>query len=337
MIRFVLTVCFLILSFHVLGAADRAMVDSAESPAPDHNFEASDVHDEVQDYTSIEFLDWSQSVASGYVESLNDSVDSFFIGAFFDEEQVEDESSGSNGRLFFSSRREDGLSPDYQLGLNLRLVLPKTRDRFKLLLETDEDEDDESESNALNTAENVTYSTALRVEVDEGENWKTSFDNGVRWAGEAVFFSRIRARRQDYFDAWKTRVLQTVSWRTDEEWGANFDTYALRPIDIEHYFRVDFNADYLLTDDFANLETGVSIFKEINYRSVMSLELEFKGNTQEYSKVSNTILSLSYRRKVFADYFYVELIPEVAWPREFEYEATPAFTILFEMILGVDK
>lgn len=331
--------CFLLLSVFLVkshGAPHQAHVIDNEPSVPDSSYVVTDEHSHVGDYTSFEFLDWTQSVATDYVENLNDGVDSFFMGAFFDDELVEDESSGSNGRLYFVSRREDGVDPDYQVGLNLRLVLPNTRDRFKLLLETDEDEDDIKESNVINTAENVTYSTAIRVEVDRGKHWKTSFDNGIRWSGEPVFFSRVRARRQDYFEFWKTRVLQTVSWRTDEEWGANFDAYALHPIDIEHYFRIDFNADYLLNDDFANLETSFSVFHEIDYRSALLLELALLGDTENYSKLSNTVLSLSYRRKVFSDYFFVELVPEMGWPRENSYQATPAFTMIFEMILGVD-
>ncbi|GAA6134985.1 hypothetical protein NBRC116188_17750 [Oceaniserpentilla sp. 4NH20-0058] len=336
--RFV--VCFFILIYFYrvcLAAPVEAGVGGNEPAAPDHLFEVTDDHAEVNDYTSIEFFDWSQAVASDYVESLNDRVDSFFMGAFFDEESVEDESSGSNGRLFFSSRREDGVDPDYRVGLNLRLVLPRTRDRFKLLLETDEDEDNDKETNVLGTTENVTYSTAIRVEVDKGQNWNTSFDNGIRWSGEPVFFSRVRARRTDYFDSWKTRLVQTVSWRTDEEWGSRFSASALRPLDIEHHFRMGFNADYLLSDDYANLDTSFSIFHELSSRSALLLDLSFFGDTQDYSKVSDTVLSLSYRRKVFSQHLFVEVVPELAWPRENEYELTPAITLLFEMILGVNN
>jgi len=322
----------------VQAAPSKAALEQNESSVPDARYQKQDDFAEVDDYTSIEFLDWTQETASSYVEGLNDGVDSFFMGAFFDdEEKIEDSSSGSNGRIFFSSRREDGVEPDYRGGINLRLVLPNTRDRFKLLLETDEDEDDSNETNVLNTTENVTYSTALRVEVDRGKNWKTSFDNGVRWSGEPVYFSRIRGRRQDYFDDWRTKVTQTVSWRTDEEWGANFRASALRPLDIEHHFRMAFEADYLLNDDYANLDLGFSLFHEINARSALLLDLTFLGSTESYSKVDSSILALSYRRKIFTQYLFLEMVPEVAWPRENSYDVTPAFTILLEMIFGVEQ
>lgn len=316
------------------SAPDTAIVQNFEPPAPDHTFEVTIEHDEVEDYKSVEFLDWSQGIASEYVESLNDGVDSFFMGAFFDDEVVEDEFSGSNGRLYFISRREDGLEPDYKVGLNLRLVLPRTRDRFKLLVETDEEQDDINETNVVDSTKNVTYSTAIRVDFKERRHWKTSWDNGVRWAGEPVYFSRVRVRRTDYFDVWRTRLLQTVSWRTDEKWGANFDASAIRPLDFTRHLRMGFEADYLLDEDFADLQTSVGIFDEISSRSAMLYRLAVYGDTQDFSKVNETVLSVSYRRKMYKQFVFAELVPEIGWPRENHFEATPAITLLVEMILG---
>lgn len=321
----------------VLSAPNEAQFFDVESSAPDHHYVVTDQHDEVEDYTSIAFLDWTQNVASDYVESLNDGVDSFFMGAFFDDEVLEDESSGSNGRVYFISRRENRLEPNYQAGLNLRLVLPNTRDRFKLLVETDENEDEVNETNVLGTTENVTYSTAIRVDFKERRHWKTSFDNGVRWAGEPVFFSRVRARRIDYFQTWRTRVLQTISWRTDEEWGARFSASAIRPLDLTRHFRMGFNADYLLNNDFAELDSSFSIFDELSPRSAMLYQIGFFGDTEDVSKLTDTVLSVSYRRKIYKHYMFAELVPELAWPIKNDYEMTPAITLLIEMILGADE
>lgn len=320
----------------IWSAPSEAQFYDVEPSAPDQHYIVTDKHDEIDDYTNVLFLDWTQGVASSYVESLNDGVDSFFMGAFFDDEIIEDESSGSNGRVYFISRRENKLEPNYQAGLNLRLVLPRTRDRFKLLVETDENEDSVDETNVLGTTDNVTYSTAIRVDFKERRHWKTSFDNGVRWAGEPVFFSRVRTRRTDYFQTWRTRILQTISWRTDEEWGARFSTSAIRPLDFTRHFRIGFNADYLLNDDFANLDSNVSIFDELSPRSAMLYRLGFFGDTEDVTKLTNTVLSVSYRRKIYKHYVFAELVPELAWPIENDFEMTPAITLQFEMIFGTD-
>jgi len=332
-----ITLQMMVMASSSWSAPEQASFHEVEPPAPDHDYVVTDDHVAVEDYKGMEFLDWSQDVASSYVESLNDGVDSFFMDAFFDDEILEDESSGSNGRIYFISRREDGLDPNYQAGLNLRLVLPRTRDRFKLLVETDENEDEVNETDVLGTTDNVTYSTAIRVDFKERRRWKTSFDNGVRWAGQPVYFSRVRTRRTDYFDIWRTKMSQTVSWRTDEHWGARFSSSAIRPIDFTKHFRMGFAADYLLDNDFAELDSNVAIFDELSPRAAMLYKLGFFGDTEDVSKLTDVVLSVSYRRKILKQYLFAELVPEVAWPRKNDFKATPAITLLLEMILGADE
>jgi hypothetical protein len=286
--------------------------------------------------SEIEVLDWSKNLASQYVESLNDGVDSFFMGAFFDDEIIEDESSGSNGRVFLTSRREKGQSLNIQSGINLKVVLPRTRDRFKLLLETDENEDGDAESSVIDTTKNVTYSTAVRVEIQDGEKWKTSLDNGVRWSGKPVYFSRIRTRRTDYFEEWRTRYLQSIYWRTDVEWGAIVDMNALTPIDFSRHFRMGFSADYNLNDDMAELRSSIAVFDEINYQSALLYQLAVFGDTKVLTRVNEAVLSISYRRKIYKSFLFAEVVPEIGFPRDLDYDATPALTFTLEMIFGPD-
>ncbi len=291
----------------------------------------------LEQQEDIIILEWSRDLAKDYVESLNDGVDSFFMGAFFDDELVNDESSGSNGRVFFTTRRVQGEGVDYQVGINLKLVLPRSRDRFKLLVETDENEDSDKESDLIGTTDNVTYSTAIRVELKDGKRWKSSLDNGIRWAGEPVYFTRIRTRRTDYLEEWRLRLLHSVSWRTDVEWGSNVSASLLRPIDLRRHFRTGFSADYLLSDDFANLKSSAAVFDELSHRSAMLYQVAVFGDTDRIAKVSNTVLTVSYRRKIYKHFVFAEIVPEVAWPREQGYEATPALNLQFEMIFGPDK
>ena len=317
------------------------LVVTQEAGAPDASFEA-EPEEEVIEETPIEILDWSRSLASDYVEDLNDGVDSFFMDAFFEDEAINDESSGSNGRLFFTTRLVKGEGVDYQMGVNLKLVLPRTRDRFKLLVETDENEDDQKETNVIGTTDNVTYSTALRVELKEGKRWKSSWDNGIRWSGEPVYFSRLRARRTDYFEDWRSRVLQTLYWRTDVEWGSDFNMSFLRPIGLHHHFRTGFGAEYILSDDFADLTSNAAIFHELSSRAAMLYKVAVFGDTDSITKVNSTVLTVSYRRKIYRHFVFAEVVPEVAWPRAEEegddnYKATPAINFRLEMIFGPDK
>jgi len=335
-----LTLTQVLLSFTVSAAPYEEDMLILEATSPDQDFQAEidnllvDKRDSSDKESNIEVLEWSRDIVSKYVETLNDGVDSFFMGAFFDEELVEDESSGSNGRVFLTTRRVIGEGVNYKAGINLKIVLPKTRDRFKLLVETDENEDRQAETDIIGTADNVTYSTAIRVELNEGRHWKTSLDNGIRWSGEPVYFSRIRARRTDYYEDWRSRFLQSIDWRTDVEWGAKLEMTALRPINFTRSFSLGFKADYNLNDDKAELESSVAIFHELDYRAAMLYQLAAFGDTEYITKVNEFVLSVSYRRKIYKNFVFAEIVPEIGFPRDLNYEYTPALNFTLEMIFG---
>ncbi|MFT6261482.1 MAG: hypothetical protein ACJAYK_002296 [Crocinitomicaceae bacterium] len=326
----------------VYGEKLSSSVILLEPPAPDSEYsdpmgEKLIGPEEVRAANDLFILDWSEDVASRYVESLNDGVDSFFMGAFFDSELIEDESSGSNGRIFLTARGGKDQPLNFQVGLNLKFALPKTRDRFKLLVETDENEDGNSESTVIGIADNVTYSTAVRVELSENKNLITSLDNGVRWEGKPVYFTRIRARRTDYFDTWRTRSLQSIYWRTDVQWGSIFSLNAIKPIDFSRSFSMGFDANYILKNDAAELESSVSIFDELSYRSALLYQLAAFGDTESLTRINKVVMSIAYRRKIYKRFLFVEVVPEIAFPRDVGYNATPAITVTLEMIFGPDK
>ena len=334
--RFSIYLFFLIFTSSVFAVPEGPAVIVEDSAPYGEIEESQEFIPEEDPEESLDFLDWSRELVFEYVESLNDGVDSFFMGDFLDDELIEDESSGSNGRIFLITRRVEGEGVDYQTGVSLKLVLPRTRDRLKLLVETDENEDEQKEGDLIGTTSNVTYSTAIRVELRDGRRWKTSWDNGVRWEGEPVYFSRVRARRTDYFGEWRSRFLQSLYWRTDDGWGAKLNTSLLRPIDFTRHFSTGFNADYLLDNDFAEMEANVAIFDELSHKSAMLYRIAVLGDTEQISKINNHVFTISYRRKIYKNFVFAEITPELAWPRESNYETTPALNFRLEMIFGPD-
>jgi len=289
---------------------------------------------ESEEEFNIRFLDWTRQLVFEYVEGLNDGVDTFFMSTFFDDELIEDESSGSNGRIYFTTRRVINEGVDYKVGVNLRLVLPNTRDRMKLIVETDEEDDGQNETNLVDTTENVTYTTALRLEVREGRRWKTSWDNGVRWEGEPVYFSRLRSRREDHFGPWKSRIVNSLYWRTDDEWGNEISNYWRLPLGDLRSLNTGFEADYILKEDITSLYSDISLFDELSHRSAMLYRFAAIGDTYKYTKVENYSFSISYRRKIYKSFVFAEITPEIAWPRESNYRDTPIINFRLEMIIG---
>jgi len=304
-----------------------------ESPSPDNEYQLPEKDD--SESWNIDMLDWSRDQLADYIEGLNDGIDTFFAETLFGDDVIDDESSGSNGRLFFKSRRVRGEpSVDYQSGVNVKLALPNTNNRFKLLIETEEDDDESKESDVLGTTDNVTYATALRFQLARSERWKTTWDNGISWEGEPVPFSRIRTRRIQYFDLWHTRFFQSLYYRTNQGWGEKTSYAAIRPIDLRHHFRFGLNASYKLDDDYFNLSNSYSIFQELSDKAIMVYRFNISGDTDSIEKVNAYTISTGYRRQLYKNFVFMDFVPEVSWPRDKNFEPTPAISFNLEMIFG---
>ncbi len=320
-------------SSFVLAAGQHPQQIQEEGAAPDDFYDFPSFKKE-QDI-KFDMLDWSRDRLSDYIEGLNDGIDTFFAETLFGDDVIDDESSGSNGRIFFTSRRVLGeKSVDYQSGVNVKLALPNTNDRLKLLIETEEDEDETKESDVLGTTKNVTYATALRVQLSRSERWKTTWDNGVSWEGEPVPFSRIRARRIQYFDLWHTRFFQSLYYRTNQGWGEKTSYVAIRPLDLTKHFNFTLNASYKLNDDYFKLNNSYSVFQEIDSRSIIVYRFGISGDTEGTEKVNSYTISTGYRQEIYGGFVYMDLVPEVSWPRSRNFEPTPGITFNLEMIFG---
>lgn len=303
---------------------DAAQVDTdsipvEQPPAPENN---------------IEVLDWSREKLSAYVEGLNDRLDYFITDTFFSDETNNENWSGSYGKFFFHTRREVHSPVDYQTGINLNLALPNTNDRLKLLVESEENDDGQRESDVLGTVDNVTYTTALRFLIRDAEDYKATWDNGVRWEGEPVPFSRLRFQRIDYFEHFRTRFYQTLYWRTNVGWGADSSYQIRTPLDLQRQFIWTLNAKYLLNNDYYDLANIWAISDEWNDKEAMLYSFSIIGDTQGYEKVTSYVSSARYRRMLYKRFVFGEIEPEVSWPREHNFEPVPAIMFRLELIFS---
>ena len=108
----------------------------------------------------------------------------------------------------------------------------------------------------------------------------------------------------------------------------------MRPIDLRRHFRTGFEADYLLDNDYADLKTYVAVFDEVSSRSAMLYNFSILGDTEGPTKVNNFLATVSYRRKIYKSFVFAEVVPELAWPRERDYDPTSAINFRLEMIFG---
>lgn len=287
-----------------------------------------------ENLTQINFIDYSHDWLSEYMDSLSHNVDGFFIDTFFGDDIIDDDVSGSRAKISFFTRREIGQPVGYNYGISIKLVLPNTNERFNLLFQSTEEEDSERENNPLNTVENVEYSTALRYVFQETERWKVNLDTGIRWGFPPDPFSRLRLRRYAYFDDFRIKTTQTFFWSGSDGLGEKSSIELNQPLNIDRLIRYSGGAQYLLNDDYFNLNYDISLFHELNAAEVLAYYYRAGGDTIGNATFNNYGIGVRYRRKIYQDWVFAEINPELETQSDNEYDITPIIMFRFEALIG---
>jgi hypothetical protein len=287
-----------------------------------------------EEQTTISFIEYSHDWLKDYIDSLSYNVDGFFIDTFFGDDIIDDDVSGSRAKLSFFTRRVIGQPVDYNYGISIKLVLPNTNDRFNLLFQSTEEDEDERENNPINTVENVEYSTALRYVFNESERWRVNFDTGIRWGLPPDPFSRLRFRRYAYFDAFKIKATQTLFWSASDGIGEKSSFELNQPLNIDRLLRYSARAQYLVNNDYFELNYGVALFHELNSKEVLAYYYRAAGDTVRNATFKNYGIGVRYRRKIYQDWVFAEVNPELETQSDNEYDITPVIMFRFEALIG---
>lgn len=286
-----------------------------------------------QDF-SINIFDDSHDWLKSYIDSVSLSVDGFFIDTFFGDDILEDDVTGSRAKLSFSTRRILGEAVGYKFGLSVKLVLPNTDEKLNLLLQSSEDDDEVRDSDAVSTVENVEYSTALRFIFSETDRWKVNFDTGVRWGIPADPFASFRFRRYAYFDDFRTRTAQTFFWSGIDGFGEKTSFELNRPLNIDRLIRVALDAEYLVNNDYFELDYSVNFYHELNKLEVVSYYVSASGDTIKNATFNRYTVGVRYRRKVYRDWMFAEFSPALETNSEYNYDIKPVVMFRFEALIG---
>lgn len=284
--------------------------------------------------SKIGFIEYSHDWLKEYIDALSYNIDGFFIDTFFGDDILEDDVSGSRAKLSFFTRRVIGQPVDYNYGLSVKLVLPNTNEKFNLLLTSSEEEEGERESNAIDTVENVEYSTALRYIFKETDRWKVNFDTGIKWGFPPDPFTRLRMRRYAYFENYRARTTQTFFWSANDGFGERTSFELNRPLNIDRLVRFNTSAQYLVDKGYFDLSYSTTLFHELNAKEVLAYYFRASGDNREDVTFNNYGVGVRYRRKVYQNWMFAEISPELETIAANEYDVTPVLMFRFEALVG---
>ncbi|MBL4608202.1 MAG: hypothetical protein JKY01_10300 [Pseudomonadales bacterium] len=270
---------------------------------------------------------------SNRVDVFARGVDGFFAG-----EESLNELNKSYARLRLGGRWVESGEYQDESDIKFRLHLPATKERYKLIIENDPEEseslDEKNRPSFIGNQESGrdSISAAIQRVKMRGAHWKTSSRLGVKGGAPLDPFVRLTAQRR-----WSAAKEWNIPYRFRLSYFHSDGYKAISTISfeksLEHSLFFKAKTDIAWTQDRDTLETAqiFSIFQHLREDKGIDYKLGILGESASHHVINAYFLSAHYRKLIYKDWLYINVIPELNYPRERDYEAVASISMRLEV------
>jgi hypothetical protein len=309
--------------------APRAVEDvRTEEETALHEFlEDADIEAEV----ATEDESWVD-VHKTYVDTQIERA-SLWVDGFFNDPNYEAESAYSQIRLRpeYYYRKEQG--GKFKFRFRARVNLPNLGRRASLVAGADDDSgfddsvDDSSDEGVL----------GLQFFMKESSKWNTSFTAGVKFNDFAFFLGPRIRYRNNVGEKGSYRFTQTVRWQTNNYWQFNTRLDLNRVLTDRLYFRQTFDGRWRgEKSEDEGYRTRISSFLTQSLTQLSGFQYEFSTifHTRPDTHVDRYVVALRYRKQTAKKWLYYEIVPQISWDEEYDYQFNPGIRLRLEFFFG---
>ncbi len=222
--------------------------------------------------------------------------------------------------------------------------LPIAEQKLHLILETDPDKNatinpNQSQSPPLKQPSTPqSYAAALRIDRIEAERWHLSADGGLKLQGvHSSPFARTRALLAVPVDLWQARFEETAFWYNTTGIGENTQLDLDRPISGTVLFRATTVAAWLKSTHYFDLRQDLSVFHKLDDRTTLLYQLSAVGVNSPHTQVNDYVLLALWRYRIHRNWMFLELSPQLHYPKVLNYRRSPALSMQLEMLFDETK
>jgi hypothetical protein len=274
---------------------------------------------EEREERSYELLDKTQNIFGTRVNALANRLDSFFA-----TERADDELGRSLIRLRSNYTIRERAVGNLANRYSFNLRLPSLEERFKwdYYRKKDDVKDDEGEARARKQ--------------QKSQGWLFNADAGVNATIPPRLVTRARLRRNIQTGDVVHRFVEQLIYVTDEN-GLSEETRldSDLQLDKDWLFRfINSKRWRILKKEFVT-NHGPTLVHQLsdddgfNYGFIMNSVVE-----EGAWYVSSYTLSVNYRRNLYKNWIYLDLVPGLDFPKNWSFRRTPFFIVQLEMLFG---
>lgn len=287
---------------------------------------------------SIPILDTAQELLGARANFAANRFDSFFA-----TERADDEFGRSRIRVRsrFNLRERAKSDLDNQYRVNLKL--PNLEDKFRFsYLQGDKDkkkkkkEQKELEAAMTDTEKAARLERQRLKDKDLFEGWLFNADIGVSAAIPPKLITRARVRKNLVTGTFIHRFSEQLTYVTDED-GLTEETElnSDHPLGQDVLFRfINYKRWRVLKKDFIT-NHGPTILHQVTENDAFSYNALMSSTiTDSVWYVSNYQLAVNYRRNLYRQWVYLDVIPGIDFPKEWSFRRTPFIIFQIEFLFG---
>ena len=310
-----------------VGPPAPTVEDFMGPPAPTLTTEVIHEMDTQRDYVSSEFVNFVS-----------------YVDHFFGDDRNYQESNNSVLQLDVFRVMGYGGERKFVWSARANVHLPLAEQKLHLLLETDPDRNATVNPKLTQSppiAEPTTpqsYAAALRYENAQAERWHLSTDGGLKFQGVHTSpFARTRASLAVPVEQWRTKLEETAFWFNSTGLGESTQLDLERPISEPMLFRATSVAVWLKSTHHYDLRQDLTLFHKLDERTALMYQASAIGVSSPHTQVTDYVLLALYRYRLHKKWMFLEVSPQMHFPKEYNYRRSPMLSLRLEMLFDEAK
>lgn len=329
----------LLFPLELLGAEQTVPQTPEAVPTPQPVLLTPETAPQTPKSDRFDSMEDSRDYLSGKITSFASYVDRFFGG-----DRHYQESNGSVLQMDLTKLNGYGSDHKFDLATRMNLRLPVTEGRLHLLLETDPEKNISAEptpgSTVLRDKVVVPKSVALAARYATAEEglWHFSTDLGIKFPIPPKPFVRSRASYAVPLGSqWRLKAEESVYWFNTLGAGETTTLDFERIISPPLLFRASSNATWLNDKQNFDLRQDLSIFHTLNDRTALLYLASAVGVSNPQHQMTDFVLLVLYRYRLHQEWLFFELSPQLHFPRDKQYQYSPALNMRLEILFDESR
>ena len=258
------------------------------------------------------------------------------IDAFFADDRGYADATESYARLSLQNSWESGEDTRSEARVRLRIDLPGTRERLRLFVEGGDPDDvsGEGSDSIPNALDDNDYNIGLEGQIRGTGRWDLRPGVGVKAAGPADPFVRLRAIRYAEPGDWLMRFAAGAAEYLDDgtelQTRLDFD----RRINPGWLFRSASRLRYRDSKDRVEARQQFTLFQKLSGRVGLAYDLGLDADDDPDWDVDRYYTQIRARFRAYKKWLFVELRPELLFREEDDYDASFRFSLRVDIVFG---